>query len=118
MNSEFITQLEPPILPVSMIKTEPLTGIKNEQSEIVEITIDNVDSSDIKDIDIGAIQLCEGSIKSETIPEDILEMVSVKTENAVKTASESEYLNKTEDTGDDNSLVVVEVQGNVIVRLN
>lgn len=134
---------------VSLEKTEPLTVMKSEppEAEIVKIGIkDILDSSeskekiilDVKDIiDIVYHPLCKDSIKSETIPENVLESkhlesvetIFVKIENTpfvkIENVTESDILNKTVDIGDSNvnkstDQGVVEVQGkiNLIQRNN
>lgn len=59
-----------PVLPVSLVKTEPPTVTKNEppESEIMEIVMYEIfNTSNIKDIDIVSHVLSEDSIKSENM---------------------------------------------------
>lgn len=119
------SQLQLPVL----IKTEPLAIIKDEpaESEIVENSMDDIPYSpriipDIKDLDSKSHTLCDDSIKSETVPEYVFETVFVKTEDALfvkeENITESKRLNKTEDTSNGNGQEVVDIQGEVIVKVN
>lgn len=132
----FINQLQPPVLPVSVVKTEFVTVIKSElpESEIgVNDILDSSDKeiiSDTKDSDIVLHRLCEASIKSETTPtvktehlESVETQVDVKIENYsfIKTENIIQT-NKIEDSSAGNGSwstgqLVVEVQGMVILSV-
>lgn len=103
--------------PVSLVKTEPETIIKNEPSDD-SINLSNEETLlDIKNIDTVSHMKQEDSINSETVP---ITQVFVKTENdpfiEMENITHSEIIIKTEeDTSDGNGLV--EVQGKLIVNL-